>query len=123
MQAKDLTARGMENAVRDSRCVLIFLSDEVMGRPFCNAEQRWGKLYGCKFVGVVENDSRHSPADFRIEKARAPTDLEHLLDEVEFIEYRRRDFEVEAMVQELLRRGGCDRKALGPGTQPEPEPE
>jgi hypothetical protein len=36
----------------------------------------------------------------------AAADLKHLLDEVEFIEYRRRDFEAASMVQELLRRGG-----------------
>merc|ERR1711959_222142 len=39
MSATDLTARGMEEAVHNSRCVLIFLSDDVMARPFCNAEQ------------------------------------------------------------------------------------
>jgi hypothetical protein len=56
----------------------------------------------------VEKDSRHGPADFGKEKERAPADLKHLLDEVEFIEYRRRDFEAAAMVQELLRRGGVE---------------
>merc|ERR1711969_469032 len=76
-------------------------------------EQRWAKLYKCSFVGVVEKDSRHCPADFGKEKARAPADLEHLLDEVEFIEYRRRDFEVRAMVAELMRRGGCSGSAGG----------
>ncbi len=106
MQAQDLTAQGMEEGVSESRNLLVFLSDDCFGRPFCNAEQRWGKLYGCSIVGVVEKDSRHGPADFGKEKERAPADLKHLLDEVEFIEYRRRDFEAAAMVQELLRRGG-----------------
>ena len=106
MQAQDLTAQGMEEGVSESRNLLVFLSDDCFGRPFCNAEQRWGKLYGCNIVGVVEKDSRHGPADFGKEKERAPADLKHLLDEVEFIEYRRRDFEAAAMVQELLRRGG-----------------
>jgi len=104
MQAQDLTAHGMEEGVADSRCVLMFLSDDLMGRPFCHAEQRWGKLYNCKFVGIVEKDNRHSPADFGKEKQRAPADLKDLLDKVEFIEYRRRDFEEKAMVQELVRR-------------------
>jgi hypothetical protein len=104
MQAQDLTAQGMEEGVADSRCVLMFLSDDLMGRPFCQAEQRWGKLYNCKFVGIVEKDNRHSPADFGKEKQRAPADLKDLLDKVEFIEYRRRDFEEKAMVQELVRR-------------------
>jgi hypothetical protein len=104
MQAQDLTAEGMEEGVSQSRCVLMFLSDDLMGRPFCHAEQRWGQLYGCNFVGVVEKDSRHGAADFATEKERAPADLKHLLDEVEFIEYRRRDFEAKAMVEELVRR-------------------
>jgi hypothetical protein len=122
MQAQDLTARGMEDAVHNSRCVIIFLSDDVMGRPFCNAEQRWGKLYDCTFLGVVEKDMRHSPADFAKERARAPADLKHLLDDVEYIEYRRRDFEVRAMVTELLRRAGCTHSFdLSPKPEPEPE--
>eukprot|EP01049_Picozoa_sp_SAG25_P012796 SAG25_NODE_1816_length_2296_cov_1.573054_1_plen_524_part_10 len=93
MQAQDLTAQGMEEGVAEARNLLIFLSDDCFGRPFCNAEQRWGLLYGCNFVGVVEKDGRHHPADFGREKARAPTDLKRLLDDVEYIEYRRRDFE------------------------------
>ena len=54
MQAEDLTAQGMEEGVADSRNVLIFLSDGVMGRPFCVMEQRWAKMYDCNFIGVVE---------------------------------------------------------------------
>ena len=46
----------------------MFLSNELMGRPFCNAEQRWAIQYGCQLVGVVEKDSRHNPADFDREK-------------------------------------------------------
>ena len=81
MQAQDLTAQGMEDGVANSRNVLIFLSDGVMGRPFCNAEQRWGKKYGCHFVGVVEKDERHGggPTIFAQEMERAPVDLKHLL--------------------------------------------
>jgi hypothetical protein len=138
MQAQDLTAQGMEEGVSESRNLLIFLSDDCFGRPFCNAEQRWGLLYGCNFVGVVEKDSRHHPADFGQEKARAPTDLKRLLDDVEYIEYRRRDFEAAAMVRELLRRGGVQPAAAAAaaaaavgrvavetastGAEPEPEP-
>ena len=136
MQAQDLTAQGMEEGVSESRNLLVFLSDDCFGRPFCNAEQRWGKLYGCNIVGVVEKDSRHGPADFGKEKERAPADLKHLLDEVEFIEYRRRDFEAAAMVQELLRRAGVvpaaqakegvppqRRESTAIPQEPEPEPE
>jgi hypothetical protein len=105
MQAQDLTAQGMEEGVSQSRNMLIFLSDDVMGRPFCNAEQRWAKLYNCNLIGVVEKDSRHSPADFGTEKERAPPDLKYILDEVEFIPYERRNYQVKAMVSEITRRG------------------
>eukprot|EP01048_Picozoa_sp_COSAG05_P007993 COSAG05_NODE_588_length_8503_cov_54.867563_2_plen_1332_part_00 len=131
MQAQDLTAQGMERGVSRSRNVLMFLSDDLMGRPFCQAEQRWGKMYGCHFVGVVEKDTRHNPADFGKEKERAPADLKHLLDDVEFIDYCRRDWMAEAMVAELLRQGGVTPSnsppaAVAPSSTvaaSEPEPE
>ena len=104
MQAQDLTAKGMEEGVSQSRCVLMFLSDDLMGRPFCHAEQRWGKLYGCGFVGVVEKDSRHCPADFGKEEERAPADLKHLFKDVEFVPYDRRGYQFKALIEELLRR-------------------
>ena len=34
MQAQDLTAQGMEEAISESRNVIIFLSDNAMGRRF-----------------------------------------------------------------------------------------
>jgi hypothetical protein len=121
MQVQDLTAQGMEEGVRQSRNLIIFLSDDVMGRPFCNAEQRWAKLYGCNLIGVVEKDSRHSPADFEEEKKRAPPDLRHLLDDVEFIDFDRRGYKEQAMIDEILRRSGG---VTPPRTvEPEPEPE
>ena len=127
MQAQDLTAQGMEKAVSQSRHVLMFLSDDLMGRPFCQAEQRWAKLYECHFVGVVEKDVRHGNADFSLEKERAPADLKHLLDDVEFIEYRRRDFEAKAMVQEIVRRTAWPKPdaslTITQTAAPEPEPE
>ena len=43
------------------------------------------------------------------EKERAPSDLKHLLDDVEFIDYERRDYKAKAMVDELIRRGGAVR--------------
>eukprot|EP01045_Picozoa_sp_COSAG04_P027892 COSAG04_NODE_4189_length_2244_cov_22.203730_1_plen_434_part_00 len=105
MQASDLTEEGMEQGLRNSRNALIFLSDGVMGREFCKKEMRWAKMYNCGLVGVHEADNRHGAANFRTEKQRAPVDLEHLLDDVEFIEYRRRGYEADAMIVELIRRG------------------
>ena len=101
MQAADLTAEGMERGVSQSRHVLIFLSDGYFTRPFCVKELRWAKLYGCRLLGVVEKDSRHSPADFGLEGRRAPADLKHVLADVEFLEYQRRDYLEAAMVEKL----------------------
>ena len=61
-----------------------------VGRPFCQKEQRWAKQYGCELVGVVERDERHGKASFAKEKADAPADLKHLLDDIEFEPYMRR---------------------------------
>jgi hypothetical protein len=121
MQSQDLTAQGMEEGVSQSRNFLIFLSDGVMSRPFCNAEQRWAEQYGCNLIGVVEKDSRHNPADFGQEKESAPADLKRLLDEVEYLDYERREYKARGMIEEIMRQGAPPAKAAP--TQPEPEPE
>ena len=91
MQADDLTAHGMEVGVSQSRNMLMFLSEDLMARIFCQHEQRWGKKYGCNFIGIVEKDCRHGKADFGAERKKAPADLKFLLDEVEFLDYQRRE--------------------------------
>jgi hypothetical protein len=122
MEEADLTERGMEAGVSRCRVVLIFLSDGYMTRPFCIKELRWAKLYGCALVGVVEKDSRHGPADFGLEARRAPADLEHVLADVEFVEYQRRNYLAAAMLEEIVRRCGPP-GAPGPAPAPAPEPE
>lgn len=111
MEADDLTEQGMELGVANSRNVLIFLSKGLMGRPYCQKEQRWAIRYGCKFVGVMETDDRHGKTDFAIEKAAAPADLRQLLDEIEFQPYQRREYLVEAMLDEIVRRGNCQARS------------
>eukprot|EP01045_Picozoa_sp_COSAG04_P008324 COSAG04_NODE_458_length_14025_cov_349.233735_2_plen_799_part_00 len=122
MNAEDLTEHGMEVGVSQSRNILMFLSQDLMGRPFCIKEQRWGIEYGCKFVGVMEKDDRHGKADFAKEKEKAPDDLKHLLDEVEFLDFQRREFQLQALIEELMRRGGCSAKAGPAVVHAEPEP-
>ena len=107
MQADDLTAHGMEVGVSQSRNMLMFLSDDLMARIFCQHEQRWGIKYGCNFIGIVEKDCRHGKADFGAERKKAPADLKFLLDEVEFLDYQRREFQLQALIDEVCRRGDC----------------
>ena len=117
MEADDLTAQGMEQGVADSRNILMFLSEDLMGRPFCIKEQRWGVKYGCKFVGVTEMDERHGQADFGVEIAKTPEDLKFLFSEVEFEPYQRREHLVQAMLDQILKRVTLS------SLEPQPEPE
>jgi hypothetical protein len=57
---------------------------------------------------VHEQDVRHNAVDFAVEKERTPDDLKFLFDDIESIPWRRRAFERQAMLQELLRRAGAD---------------
>jgi len=102
MSADKLTEIGMERGVRNAKCVLLFLSDGLMSRPFCNKELRWAELYGCTMIGVVELDERHGKADFAKEHACAPTDLEHLLNDIEFEPYQRRKHLQHAMLKKIV---------------------
>ena len=65
----------------------------ILSKSCCGPQLRWAKMYGCTLVGVVETDTRHGPADFGLEARRAPADLKHVLNDVEFQPYRRRNFE------------------------------
>eukprot|EP01048_Picozoa_sp_COSAG05_P002464 COSAG05_NODE_101_length_19100_cov_24.260144_17_plen_813_part_00 len=113
MAATELNSMAMERAVADCRTFLIFLSDGLMARPFCQEEQRWAKKYNCKLIGVFESDERHGRVDFAKEEKSAPDDLKHVLTDVDFVAYRRRGYEVQAMVQELLRRHRGSYSAMG----------
>jgi hypothetical protein len=84
-----------------ARAVLIFLSHDYMGRKFCLMELRWAKLYGCTIIGVVEKDARHGAVDFGREMQLAPSDLQHIFADVEFVEYQRREPFVGAIARHL----------------------
>ena len=108
MSAVELTATAMERGVRNAKCVLLFLSDGLMSRPFCNKELRWAQIYGCKIIGVVEEDDRHGKVDFAKERACAPEDLEHLLDDIEFESYQRRAHLRRAMLKKIIHDSNVD---------------
>ncbi len=107
MSADDLTEHAMQLGVSQSRNMLIFLSDGLMSRPFCLKEQRWGIEYKCKFIGIMEQDSRHGPADLAREREAAPEDLKFIFDQVEFEPYQRRKHLEAAMVQRIGQLGRC----------------
>ena len=102
MTATDLTSEGMEEGVSQSRNVIIFLSDGIMSRPFCLAEQRWALHYGCNLIGLMETDRRHHPAVIEKEKQQAPADLRRLFTEVDFDVYQRKEHLAKAMLDHVI---------------------
>jgi hypothetical protein len=127
--------QGMKQGVRDSVCLLIFLSGrrETDGQPdvngryegpftrwFCHEEMSTAHAERLRCVGVMEDDERHGKPDFGQEKQRALTGAEggqpvngnaarniHLLDDVCFIPLRRQQHEVEGMMKEIVRQYHC----------------
>jgi hypothetical protein len=123
--------KGMKAGVRQSECLLIFLSGrkETKGQPdangkyeglmtrwFCHEEMNTAHEEGLRCIGVMETDERHGQPNFEEEKKRARAggtggDLVHtsvqqnlkLLDAVCFIPLRRQAHEVPGMLAEIAR--------------------
>ena len=62
---------------------------------------------GKRIVLIHEQDSRFHAVDFGSEKNASPDDLKHLFDDHESIPWRRRKFERQAVLSELMRRAGA----------------
>ena len=58
------------------------------------------------FVGISEQDPRRGAVDFGKEAKDAPLDLKCVVADTEFLAFRRRRFEADAMYAELLHRSG-----------------
>ena len=123
--------QGMKDGVRESACLLIFLSGrnetggmaDISGeyegpftRWFCHEEMTTAHEGSLRCIGVMETDERYGKPNFALEKLRALTggrdggpvhvDAQrnlHLLDEVCFIPLRRQQHEVQGMVAEICR--------------------
>jgi hypothetical protein len=85
---------------------VLFLTDQCLTRPFVQNEIREAVRLDRKILLIHEQDPRHDAVDFGLERGRAPDDLKFLFDDIESIPWRRRAFERQAMLQELLRRAG-----------------
>ena len=122
---------GMKSGVRESMCLMIFLSGrketdgvaDINGlyegpftRWFCHEEMTTAHEKGLRCIGVMETDDRKGRPDFGLEKSRALTGGSgggpvnpnakhnvHLLDDTAFIPYRRQQHEVDAMLKEIQR--------------------
>lgn len=101
----------MEDCVRRSGVVLLLLTKGTSSRPFFQKEIRWAKKYERQIIGVFEADSRPGAVDFNEERLSAPADLKSIIEQVEFIAFRRRIFEANTMYDEILRRGNFATRA------------
>ena len=131
---------GMKRGVRQSMCLMIFLSGrrETDGvadmnglyegpftRWFCHEEMTTAHEHGLRCIGVVETDERKGKPDMGLEKSRALTGRRggpvnpnamhnvHLLADVCFIPFRRQQHEVDSMLAEIQRQA-AEAPALRP---------
>ena len=61
--------------------------------------------FNLDLVGISEQDPRRGAVDFAKERESAPLHLRTLIDDVEFLPFRRREFEAKAMYAEIIKRG------------------
>ncbi len=109
--AGQLSEQAMMQGVTSSNCLLLFVSAGVMKREFCIAEVRKAVALGKPILLVHEEDPRfnkdpdtHEFRSFYDMRDEAPEDLRYLFKEVESLAFRRRKFEQDSMVIELLTR-------------------
>eukprot|EP00457_Paulinella_chromatophora_P000913 gb/GEZN01000915.1/.p1 GENE.gb/GEZN01000915.1/~~gb/GEZN01000915.1/.p1 ORF type:complete len:977 (+),score=142.12 gb/GEZN01000915.1/:59-2989(+) len=136
MDAKNLTEEGMKQGVEDSDVFILFLSNAVLSRPYCPKEASWAIQAKKPFIVVVEQDPRHFSFDWgrwqedKLTKLpgndqwglstslgcsylQCKSNFPAVHDEIQsqwenktMITFRRRDFELDAMIREIFSRAG-----------------
>ena len=105
MMADDLTKTGMVDGIHSSAVFILFLSDGVLQRPYCQLEIRAALETRRKILLVHEDDERHGKYDFSTRQTEnVPADIRTIGEAHESIPYRRRRHEKEAFYGELMRR-------------------
>lgn len=64
IQRVSLMMQDMEEGIKASKIVIIFLSEGVFGRPFVRSELTWAFKYKKPIIAIHEDDSRHGKFDF-----------------------------------------------------------
>eukprot|EP00808_Paulinella_micropora_P004068 g39908.t1 len=150
MDAINLTEEGMRQGVADCDVFILFLTNGVLSRPYCLKEIKWALEFGKPFIVVTETDLRFFPFDWLrferdlLEKLEAGAwgysknlgssfekgshefrivfdAVKEQWDSKRFIPFRRRDFEVKAMVREIITRAGQEGCAWGKRLPPKPK--
>ena len=66
----------MLKGIEQAAAFLLFLSEGVLNRPYCQLEIRHALALKKPVVLLHESDARHGGYDFRAAHAAAPTDLQ-----------------------------------------------
>ena len=135
MNQDDLTEAGMKQGVLDSEVFILFLTNAVLTRPFCLKEIGWALDANKPIVIVAEEEERFWPFDIERWKkdectkdttvwphvwkkdkslgsdyASCPdnikTEIQRQHDAGLILPYRRRDFEANAMILQVLAKAG-----------------
>jgi hypothetical protein len=129
MNQTDLTEEGMRRGVYDSDVFILFLTNSYLSRPFCLAEVTFALEFGKPIIIITEEEERFWPFDLerwkRSECAKkgdewvvdddlqktyetCPDHIRKLIEERaadgSMLPYRRRDFEVNALIREIVHR-------------------
>ena len=100
-----LNLEAMKSGVRRSRCLMVFLSEFVFTREFCQEEVREGVRTNKPILFMHEEDRRFPGyAEIYDIKRNAPEDIKELFSKVESLAFRRRKHEADAMIQEVIKR-------------------
>ena len=91
-RASDLTKEGMLKGIEQAAAFILFLSQGVLQRPYCQMEIRHALALKKPMVLLHESDARYGSFDFRAAHEEAPHDLQQLLDNNESLPFRRRGY-------------------------------
>ena len=140
MNQENLTEEGMRQGVYDSDVFVLFLTNSVLSRKFCQKELSWAITFGKPILVVCEDEERFWPFDYERWATNMCTKVATARQEIkgrvtwsigvpngglpfdecpaflvewirsspraEWMPFRRRDFEVDALARELIRRAG-----------------
>eukprot|EP00935_MAST-01C_sp_MAST-1C-sp1_P001632 g1632.t1 len=105
-RADDLTKEGMLKGIERAAAFILFLSVDVLNRPYCQMEIRHALALKKPMVLLHESDARFGSYDFRAAHAKAAPDLQRLLDSNESLPFRRRGYERDGMLKTVVERVG-----------------
>eukprot|EP01047_Picozoa_sp_COSAG01_P009929 COSAG01_NODE_415_length_17322_cov_14.785926_6_plen_1282_part_00 len=129
MDQDDLTEAGMRQGVQDSDVFVLFLTNSVLSSPWCNKEIGWAIDFGKPIITIVEKEERFYAFDIerwrenrcskrgegvykighlRMKYEDCPAQVKSLVEQHHnsgnLLPFRRRDFQIDALAREVVRR-------------------